>query len=76
MKLCIDPGHGKDNLNPGTYDPGAQSSGISEADVALTIALTGQWFCKQRGIPVFMTRDDDSDSDPVRLRDDKAEAAG
>ena len=76
MKLCIDAGHGKDNRKPGVYDPGATAGGVAEADVALTIALTGQWLCRQRGIPVYLTRDDDSDSTPVGSRDDKAEAAG
>lgn len=76
MKLCIDPGHGMGNRKPGSYDPGAQSAGVSEADVALQIALTGKWLCKQRGIACYLTRETDQDSDPVGQRDDKAEAQG
>ena len=76
MKLCIDPGHGFSNRRPGLYDPGAEAAGVAEADIALQIALTGQWLCKQRGIACYMTRNDDSDPTPVGQRDDKAEAAG
>lgn len=76
VKLCIDPGHGNSNRRAGVYDPGAQYGGVSEADVALQWALTLKWVLTQRGIPVFLTRDDDSDPTPVGTRDDKAEAAG
>lgn len=76
MRLCIDPGHGMNNRRPGSYDPGAQSNGVSEADIVLQIALTIKWVFKQRGIPCWLTRETDQDSDPVSTRDDRAEAAG
>ena len=76
MRLCIDPGHGKDNRKPNSYDTGAEAAGVSEADVALQIALTGKWLCKQRGIECWLTRESDQDSDPVGSRDDRAEANG
>lgn len=76
MKLCIDPGHGYANRRAGIYDPGAVSAGVTEADVALQIALTGKWICQQRGIACWLTRDDDRDPTPVGSRDDRAEQAG
>ena len=77
MKLCIDPGHGASNRKAGVYDPGATLGNFTEADIVLQVALTGQWLAKTEfGIPTFLTRDDDSDPDPVGTRDDRAEAAG
>lgn len=76
MKLCIDPGHGMGNRNPGTYDPGAVSSGVAEADIALAWALTIKHVFREAGIEVFLTRDDASDITPVGKRDDRAKAAG
>ena len=76
MKLCIDPGHGFSNARPGRYDSGACSSGICEADIVLSWALTLKWVCSQRKIATFLTRDDDRDADPVGSRDDRAEVAG
>jgi len=76
IKFCIDPGHGMGNIKAGKYDPGASGGGLTEADVVLHWALTGKWVASQLGIPVFLTRDDDSDSDPVSLRDDLAKANG
>lgn len=76
MKLCIDPGHGNSNRKAGVYDPGAVSGSDAEATIVLQWALTGQFIAKEFGIPVFLTRDDESDPTPVGSRDDKAEAAG
>lgn len=76
MKLAIDPGHGYANIRPGVYDPGACSSGVTEADIALQWALTLRWVAAQLGLPTWMTRDDDSDATPVGSRDDRAELAG
>lgn len=76
MKICIDAGHGMGNRRLGVYDPGATAGHYSEADIVLHIALTGKWYCEKVGIPVFLTRDDDRDPDPVGTRDDRAEAAG
>jgi N-acetylmuramoyl-L-alanine amidase len=61
------------NRTPGKYDPGAVGGGLQEADIALQWALTGKWMCQQAGIPVYLTRDDDSDHNPVGVRDEKAE---
>lgn len=74
-KLAIDPGHGNKNSGPG-YDTGARAGGLSEADVVLAWGLTLQWVLRQAGIPVWMTRDDDSDAAPVATRDNRATAAG
>lgn len=76
IKLCIDPGHGMSNRREGVYDPGAEDDGFSEADIVLQWGLTGKWLCQQKGVTVFLTRDDDRDPDPVGSRDDRAEAAG
>lgn len=76
MKLCIDPGHGMGNRNPGGYDPGAVSSGVAEADIVLAWALTIKHVFAQAGIEIFLTRDDASDITPVGKRDDRAKAAG
>jgi len=75
-KVCIDPGHGFANLRPGVYDPGAVSGTYNEADIVLQWALTLKWTMNKKGIAVFMTRDDDSDSAPVSTRDDRAELNG
>ena len=74
IKLCIDPGHGMSNRKSGVYDPGACSGPFSEADIVLQWGLTLKYLCDQAGIPAFMTRTNDKDSDPVGSRDDRAEA--
>lgn len=73
IKLCIDPGHGSSNRKAGVYDPGACAGNLTEAGVVLEWALTGKWVCKEAGIECYLTRDDDSDPNPVGQRDDKAE---
>lgn len=75
MKLAIDPGHGMGNRGAGKgYDPGAQAGGISEADVTLSWALTLRWILGKAGIDLWLTRDDDSDEDPVATRAARAQA--
>lgn len=76
MKLCIDPGHGFNNRGNNKYDPGACAGGVAEADIALQWGLTLKWVCAQNGIDVWMTRDDDKDSDYVGTRDNRANAEG
>ena len=76
MKIAIDPGHGMSNRITGKYDPGAVSAGVSEADIALTWALTGKWILNDAGIQTFMIRDDDTDSAPVESRDNRATVNG
>lgn len=75
IKLAIDPGHGMGNVSS-KYDPGATAGGLEEADIALAWGLTLKWVAEQSGLPVFMTRDDDTDVTPVGQRDDRANAAG
>lgn len=76
MKLCVDPGHGFANRRPGVYDSGAVGGGVEEADIVLQWALSGKWILGNIAIPVWLTRDDDSDPTPVGTRDDRAEQAG
>ena len=62
MHICIDPGHS------GPYEPGAVYDGITEAELAMSIAryagsTLGRW-----GHSVFYTRDGDIDSDLLRPR--------
>ncbi len=74
LKVCIDPGHGMSNRKTGVYDPGACSGPFSEADIVLQWGLTLKFVFEEAGIPVYMTRKNDKDSNPVGTRDDRAEA--
>lgn len=76
MKLAIDPGHGMSNRKPGVYDPGACAGGYAEAEIALAWALTGKHIAKEFGIEVWLSRDDNTDPDPVGTRDNRAAAPG
>ena len=77
MKICIDPGHGMSNKKSGLLDSGATSNnGITEKDVALLWALTLKYYLTKAGIPVFLTRTNDTDIDIISTRDDRAEAEG
>lgn len=80
MKVCVDPGHGMSNRTPGVFDPGAvhRENGtlFQEADIALRYGLTMKDVLRARGIPVFMTRDDNSDAAPVGARAAAARDAG
>lgn len=52
-RIVIDPGHGG-------HDPGAQSAGLSEAELVLDVALRlEELLLKQPGIEVALTRRDD-----------------
>lgn len=75
MKLCVDAGHGFQNVGKG-YDPGAQALGYSEAATVLAYAQSIQFIFKQAGIEVFLTRDEVDDPCPVGTRAKKAKAAG
>jgi N-acetylmuramoyl-L-alanine amidase len=76
-KLWIDAGHGFENTEAGKYDPGAVGLAHTEADVVLTVALSGRWILEMEfGIETWLTRDDDRDSSPVDSRDNRALAAG
>jgi N-acetylmuramoyl-L-alanine amidase len=76
MKICIDPGHGMSNRKSGLLDPGAVSNGVAEKDIVLLWALTLKYYLTKAGIPVFLTRTNDTDVAPVSSRDDRAEAEG
>ncbi len=59
MKIAIDPGHGLGNRKREVYDPGAcktHDEKCQEADFTLAYALALNYFCKQAGIPRFLTR--------------------
>lgn len=73
----LDFGHGWENREDGSYDPGAVGNGQTEADMVLTVGLTVRWILEQEfGIKTWLTRDDDRDSSPVGTRDNRAAAAG
>lgn len=76
MKICIDPGHGLDNIKTGVYDPGATAYGRTEAAIVLEWALTLKAYLTKAGHDVWMTRYDDNDSDYVGTRDNRANAEG
>jgi N-acetylmuramoyl-L-alanine amidase len=76
LKIALDAGHGWENRQSNSYDSGAVGGGIHEADIALAWALTGKWVLENAGIPVFLTRDSDTDSAPLGSRDELAKAAG
>lgn len=80
MKICIDPGHGMSNRQPGVFDPGAMhiENGFpfKEAAIVLRYGLALKDVLRARQIEVFMTRDDDSDHAPVGRRAGMAKAAG
>jgi N-acetylmuramoyl-L-alanine amidase len=78
VKVGIDAGHGMNNAQNELYDPGAVATHAKvryeEAEIALQWALTGKWVLGQRGIETFLTRDDDRDSTPLGMRDDRMRA--
>jgi N-acetylmuramoyl-L-alanine amidase len=74
MKICLDAGHGNGNVRGDVFDPGAVASGIREADIALEWALTGKFIFASEHIPVYLTRNDNTDITPISKRDDMATA--
>jgi N-acetylmuramoyl-L-alanine amidase len=74
MRVWIDAGHGMGNRKPGLYDPGAVSGELTEAQIALQVALIGRTVLIGLGHEVGLTRDDNRDPSPVGTRDDRAEA--
>lgn len=79
-KVCIDPGHGMSNRSSNVFDPGAGhvegTHAFREADIVLKYGLELKDVLRSRGIPVFMTRDDNTDQAPVGKRAGNAEKAG
>lgn len=65
MNIILDPGHGMSNRKPGVYDPGAESDGITEAEIALEWANELRAILKKRGANVVRTRVDAKDPAPV-----------
>lgn len=80
MKICVDPGHGMSNRRRGVFDPGCTHSEngflFRESDIVLKYGLTLKDVLRARGVPLFMTRDDDADHAPVGRRAGNAEDAG
>jgi N-acetylmuramoyl-L-alanine amidase len=80
MKVCIDPGHGMSNRRKGLFDPGAvhDEAGVTfqEADIALKYGLTLRDTFLGRGVPVFLSRDDNEDEAPVNARAARAKGQG
>jgi N-acetylmuramoyl-L-alanine amidase len=68
MTIILDPGHGMSNRRSGTFDPGAVSNGIREADIALAWANELRGILLAAGHKVIRTRIDNSDHTPVGLR--------
>ena len=79
-KVCVDPGHGMSNRSANVFDPGAThvegAHTFREADIALKYGLELKDVFRARNIPVFMTRDDNTDQAPVGQRATNAENAG
>ncbi len=68
MNIILDPGHGMSNRKQGVYDPGAESDGITEAEIALEWANELRAILKKRGANVVRTRVDAKDPAPVGER--------
>jgi N-acetylmuramoyl-L-alanine amidase len=73
--LCLDAGHGNRNTGNG-FDSGIVAGGMRECDIALDWVLTVKQYCVQAGIPVFLTRGNNTDADPVGTRAARAAEAG
>jgi N-acetylmuramoyl-L-alanine amidase len=58
MRICIDPGHGGDDL-------GVQAFGINEKNVNLDIAIKLQQLLEHEGTEVVLTRDKDETLEPA-----------
>lgn len=76
MRLAIDPGHGMSNRTAGVLDPGAVHGTMTEAEVALTIALTLNRVCQEQGISTWLSRSTNSQPTPLNTRVSRALAAG
>lgn len=74
--LCLDPGHGMGNRRAGVFDPGAVSQWAREADIVLSWAILGRRVLAERGIRVFLTREDSTTPAPLSRRVARAREAG
>lgn len=68
MIIILDPGHGMSNRRSGTFDPGAVSAGVREADIALDWCDALRLILIEAGHKVIRTRIDHSDPAPVGSR--------
>ena len=68
MTIILDPGHGLSNRRSGTFDPGAVSGGIREADVAMDWANELRAILVAQRHLVVRTRIDHSDPAPIGQR--------
>jgi len=59
--IIIDPGHGMGNRKSGRYDPGAESNGVTEAEIVMTWANELRDILRARKIAVGRTRVDAKD---------------
>jgi N-acetylmuramoyl-L-alanine amidase len=66
--IILDPGHGMGNRKAGTFDPGAVSNGIREADIAMDWANLLREILIDRGHKVIRTRVDHKDPAPIGQR--------
>lgn len=66
--IIIDPGHGMGNRRAGRYDPGAESGGVTEAEIVMVWANTLRGILRAKSIPVIRTRVDEKDPAPVSGR--------
>jgi N-acetylmuramoyl-L-alanine amidase len=80
LTICLDPGHGQDNLERGQYDPGATGTlnGIrhTEATIAFAYTTAIREILRAQGHTAIRTRRDSRDPAPVSRRDDVARAYG
>ena len=68
MTIIIDPGHGMGNRRAGVFDPGACSSTVREADIAMDWANELRGILMAAGHRVVRTRIDHKDPAPVGKR--------
>lgn len=68
MSIILDAGHGLSNRKLGLFDPGAVSTGIREADIALDWTNELRAILIGRGVRVVRTRRDHDDPAPVGER--------
>lgn len=66
--IILDPGHGLGNKRKGSFDPGAVSHGVREADVVMEWANELRDILLREGHRVIRTRIDNSDPAPIGKR--------
>lgn len=66
--IIIDPGHGMGNRKSGRYDCGAESNGVTEAEIVMAWANELRDILRSRKIAVVRTRVDAKDPCPISER--------